>query len=55
MKRIEKLLAIIASTHIEAIHEGDNLDGQETIELTTEELKAALKEAFETGIEIGRG
>lgn len=55
MKRIEKLLAIIASTNIEAISEHDNLDGQETIELTTEELKAALKEAFETGIEIGRG
>ena len=55
MKRIDKLLAIIASTHIEAIREDGNLEGQETIEITTEELKAALKEAFETGIEIGRG
>lgn len=55
MKRIEKLLAIIASEHIEAISERGDLEGQETIELTTEELKAALKEAFETGIEIGRG
>ena len=46
MKRIDKLLAIIASTH---------LDGQATIELTTDELKAALKDALETGIELGRG
>ena len=55
MKRIDTLLAIIASTHIEAIREHDDLDGQVTIELTTDELKAALKDAFETGIEIGRG
>ena len=54
MKRIDKLLAIIASTHIEAIHEHGDLDGQATIELTTDELKAALKDAFETGIELGR-
>jgi len=55
MKRIDKLLAAIASTHIEAARKRGDLEGQETIELTTDELKAALKDAFETGIELGRG